>query len=118
MRKEWLQENCNPDDPTENMVWAIMCFLWNGLPFPMGVPMAKALSEHLNKCGFVHDPSKQTIKYRRPFRGQQTQYNGAGSWVDIDEPDPAPVVIQDFSKATPEERAAAAAQLRALGETV
>lgn len=113
---DWSQDKCDMSKPDEMALWAILGFEWNDMRFPIAVPLAKGLSSHLEACGFVHDPDRQRIKFRRPYRGPQHQYNGSGRWVSMDTPDPEPVVVQDLSKATREEINAYKDQLRELGE--
>lgn len=108
---KWCQENCNPDSAEEFALWAVLNYVYKDQPMPWNVLMAKDFSKHLAECGFVHDPSRQQKKFRRPHRGQQTHFNGAGSWVGMDEPDPVPFVVQDLEELTPAEFEAYAKQV-------
>lgn len=116
MTLDWTQDRCNPDNPEEYLLWAILGFEWNDQPFPMAVPIAKAMSAHLKKCGVEHHPELQQIKYQRPYRGQQTMFNGSGRWVPVETPDLPAVVMPDVSQLTLEEQEVLLAQFRALGK--
>lgn len=73
--------------------------------------IAEEWSQRLWDLGFRHDPDAQTKKIRPPHRGQQHPLNNTSHVVDIDEPDPAPVVIPDMSRHTPHEQVVVAEQL-------
>lgn len=116
MSLEYTQDRCDPNNPEEFALWAILNFEWNDQPFNMAVAIAKALSTHLKKCGFEHNPDLQEIKYQRPYRGQQTTFNGAGQWVPMETPDPLPVTLPDVSALTLEEQQVLLDQFKALGK--
>lgn len=111
------QDNCSPEDPEQHLLWALTTVPGMGeSPMTIPVPLAKVISKHLVECGFRHDPTVQTKKLRRPYRGQQTSYNNAAKWVPMDDPEPDPVVIQDPRTLTVEEREAQLQIYREMGE--
>lgn len=127
-------ENCDLDDPAQHFVWALINVPGigkSGTAIP--VTWAASISEHLVKLGFAWGPHlakladgngmihidqlpKQTKKFKRPVRGEQSTFNNAATWVDMDEPEPEPIRIPDVQQLTAAERAAMVAQLVANGD--
>ncbi|MFI9507579.1 DUF2744 domain-containing protein [Nocardia sp. NPDC052566] len=110
------QDQCDPTDPEQHALWALVCPPAAG-ETPMLIPewVARQISAALWHCGFRHHPELQTRKFQRPYRGAQHPLNGSGRWVDINEPDPEPVILPNLAEMTPAERDAVIAQARALG---
>lgn len=127
------QENHDPRDPRQHVVWAL-----RNLPMVAGVgglthpAFLAEWSEHLWKCGFAHRDylegladedgnihvsqlPKQVIKFQQPFRGMRSDYNNAARWVGVDEPDPEPVVIPNIRQLTDQENQAMIQQYKQAG---
>lgn len=68
-----LHEDCDPDDPYEAFVWALV-----GLPGPRNSPLLvhpdvlRQWSKHLWDLGFRHYPDEQTKQFHPPARGSHT----------------------------------------------
>lgn len=118
MSRIWRIEDINPDDPEERFLPVLQAIPYgpNGTPMVFPENIARYLSKHLTECGVPPiDPTAATKKIRLPRRGQNTTYNGAITWVPIDEEDLDPVVIQDPVSMTVHEREAQVERLRYLG---
>jgi hypothetical protein len=110
------QDECNPNDPEEHALWALVCPPGIGQT-PMLIPefVARRLSEALWHAGFRHHPEMQTKKFQRPFRGPQHALNPMGKWVDMGEESPEPVVLPNLAEMTAEELAVIMRQAQELG---
>lgn len=112
-----LREDCNPEDPHEAFLWALV-----GLPGPRNSPLLvhpdvlRQWSKHLWDLGFRHDPDEQVKEYHPPARGVTHWLNGAGQWAPKDAPRPPESSAPDISELTPDERAYLVEQLRESGE--
>ncbi|PXX52631.1 uncharacterized protein DUF2744 [Nocardia tenerifensis] len=110
-------DQCNPDDPNEAFVWALV-----GLPGPQNSPLLvhpdvlRQWSKHLWDLGFRHYPDEQTKEYHPPARGLTHWLNGSGQWAEKGAPRPAESSAPDVSELTPDERAHLVEQLRESGE--
>lgn len=92
------EECIKSDDPTIKHQWALVGLPFHGqTPFTIEEALRPQWSQQLEDLGYVHDPSRMKKKFRPPHRGQQHTLNGAGYWVDIDDPDPEPAMIPDVS---------------------
>lgn len=98
------QSESDLNDPKQRFVWAFRGIETNGFPMAFPEKVLESWSEHLSQCGFVHDPSQQTIHYQPPVRGQDHAMNTSGVWVDIDTPIEEPSVPVS-SLMTPAEKA-------------
>lgn len=94
-----LQQECNPNDPEEHALWALM-----GLPgleeqAPMIMPPAvlRKWSKRLYDIGFRHHPEHQTIKYVPPHGAEHWLSGSGGVWVPIDADLPPEVTTPDIS---------------------
>lgn len=83
-----LLDSKKHDGPHKYM-WAI-----RGIPMGKGMPSMNlppeaqnAIAQHLEDCGFVHDPDRQKIKHVAPAMGPDISIN-PGTWVSVDAPDP------------------------------
>lgn len=127
------KDTCDQSNPDEAMLWACMYIPVMGRS-PMTFPrmIGEKMSRHFVECGYVHVDNiraladengmvhvdqlpKQTKKFQRPYRGQQTQLNPMGSFVPMSVKDPEPVVIQDPVALTVQEREAQVERLRYMG---
>lgn len=115
------QESCAPKggeepDPREVFQWAFV-----SLPFAGSTPLIvqdavrPEWSQLFWDLGFRHHPELQTKKIRPPHRGQQHSLNGSVLVVDVDDPDPDPVVIQDPAALTAFEQEIQLERYRQLG---
>lgn len=127
------QENHDPTDPKQHVVWAL-----RNLPMIAGVGAITHpgyltdWSKHLWECGFRHRDflegladengmihvsqlPQQEIKWQPPFRGQRHDMNNAARWVREGTPDPEPVVIPDINKMTQQENIAMLQQYKDNG---
>ncbi|WP_052280793.1 phage gene 29 protein family protein [Nocardia vulneris] len=110
------QSECNMDDPEEHALWALVCPPATGqTPILLPLFVAKNLAKALWNCGFRHHPELQTVKFQRPFRGQQHPMNGMGRWVPIDTPEPDLPILPNLAEMTPHEVDDIVQQARALG---
>jgi hypothetical protein len=129
-------EDCDPDDPDQALLWASMYIPVAGRS-PMVWPrmIAEMISKHYTECGIVHAPSlarlanadgfihvddlpKQQKQFMRPYRGQQSPFNGSGGWMGMDEVEEDPINIQDPVEMTVHEREAQVERYRYLGYKV
>lgn len=99
-----LQHESDMDNPKERFAWAFQGIEYTGFPMAFPDKVLEVWSEHLSKCGFVHDPSRQEIHYQPPVRGQGHSMNLSGQWISITEPITQPVV-PTASKMTSQEKA-------------
>ncbi|WP_405166716.1 DUF2744 domain-containing protein [Nocardia sp. NBC_01499] len=112
-----LHEQCNPDDPHEAFVWALV-----GLPGPQNSPLLvhpdvlRQWSKHLWDLGFRHCTDEQTKEYHPPARGVTHWLNGAGQWAAKGAPRAPETSAPDVTELTQEERAHLVEQLRESGE--
>ncbi|MDE8648071.1 DUF2744 domain-containing protein [Rhodococcus qingshengii] len=100
-------QNVDLDDPETHFLPALG--LIPGLqssPTMLPDKWARAISKHLFELGYRLDPSKAIKKLQPPVRGQITTYNPAGTYVDIDTPDPPMLNIPSSKQMTPHEIAA------------
>lgn len=104
------------DDPKEKFQWAFVAIRLAGdTEFTPNPEAREWMSEHLEDLGFRHDPALMRKKLRTPHRGQQHYLNNISEWVDIDEPDVAPVSLPNMEEFTVHEQALVAEQLRYSG---
>jgi hypothetical protein len=122
--------------PEEHFAWAL-CNVPGIGPGPEGTSIppawAEAISKHLHELGFVFAPylarkagpdgtihvddlPKQTKKFLRPYRGDQTHYNPASQWVPMETEEPEPIMLPDVNQLTPQEREALLNQFRERGD--
>ncbi|MBH0775020.1 phage gene 29 protein family protein [Nocardia bovistercoris] len=112
-----LHEDCDPDDPYEAFVWALV-----GLPGPRNSPLLvhpdvlRQWSKHLWDLGFRHYPDEQTKQFHPPARGVTHWLNGAGQWAEMGAQRPPETTAPDVTQLTPDERAYLVRQLRESGE--
>ncbi|WP_327139339.1 phage gene 29 protein family protein [Nocardia sp. NBC_01327] len=112
-----LQEGCDPTNPEEAFLWALV-----GLPGPRGAPMLlspkilRKWSQHLWELGIRHEPSEQKREYHPPARGAHHWVNGAGRWVDKGTARAPRITAPDITMFTPEERTHLVRQLIEHGE--
>ncbi|MFC9994581.1 DUF2744 domain-containing protein [Nocardia sp. NPDC127526] len=112
-----LHEDCDPNDPYQAFVWALV-----GLPGPHNSPLLvhpdvlRQWSKHLWDLGFRHDPEQQTKEYHPPARGVTHWLNGSGQWAAKGAPRPPESSAPDITELTPDERMHLAQQLRESGE--
>lgn len=110
-----VDENGEPD-PREAFQWAFVSLPFTGSTPLLIQPEARAdWSQLFWDLGFRHHPELQTKKVRAPWRGQQHALNGLSEVVDIDDPEPDPVVIPDPLAFTPHEQAVMAERLYQAG---
>lgn len=85
-----LQEDMNPDDPVEHVLWALVN-MGGMMGAPLGVPVSvlRVWAKHLYDCGFRHDPGKQMVFYIPPSHGDGLLSMG-GEWVAADAPGVVP----------------------------
>lgn len=83
-----LQSSCDPTDPSEHFLWALV-----GLAGPRNAPLIlppdimRQWSKHLWECGFRHNPELQEIKFIPPVGVNVNWVQGVtGDWVDINTP--------------------------------
>ncbi|MEV6555863.1 DUF2744 domain-containing protein [Nocardia sp. NPDC051756] len=123
MGKIWRLEDCDPDNPEERFLYALQ-FIPVGFGSDAGgrnrivwpEAIARAISKHLAEVGCPPiDPDLATKTLRRPYRGEQTPFNGLGDWGPVGEAEPDPVVIQDPASMTVREREAVVERLRYQG---
>ncbi|MBF6356518.1 DUF2744 domain-containing protein [Nocardia higoensis] len=112
-----LYEECNPDDPYDAFVWALV-----GLPGPRNSPLLvhpdvlRQWSKHLWDLGFRHHSDQQLREYIPPARGVTHWLNGSGQWAEKGAVRPPETSAPDVSQLTPDERAHLIEQLRESGE--
>ncbi|ATL65150.1 phage gene 29 protein family protein [Nocardia terpenica] len=113
----WSIDSIDPADPEQRFLPALQAIpIMGRTPIIFPEPIARAISKHLTEAGCPPmDASLAVKKFQRPYRGEQTVFNPAGQWVDIDAPEPEPVVIQDPAAMTVREREAQVERLRYLG---
>lgn len=105
-------ESCDQTDPRTVFKWAFVAWPFTkDQPFTPPSDLAEEWSQRLWELGFRHDPDAQTKKIRPPHRGQQHPLNNTSHVVDVDEPEPDPVVIPDMSGYTAHEQVVVAEQL-------
>ncbi|KZM68827.1 phage gene 29 protein family protein [Nocardia terpenica] len=109
------QATCNPEDPEEFALWALVHLPRVGVPLLMHPEVLRDWSKHLWELGFRHDPSLQTKKLQRPIAGKQSPFNGSTQWVSTDTPDPPLRALPDIASLTPDENAAMLAQYERAG---
>lgn len=112
-----LQHECDPDNPTEAFVWALV-----GLPGPRNGPLLVPpqvlgqWSERLWDLGFRHDPELQTLEYQPASRDGEHWLGQAGSWVPVGTPPPLEMTVPAVVDMSVEERRHLVQQLRESGE--
>ncbi|GAB4584396.1 phage gene 29 protein family protein [Nocardia sp. IFM 10818] len=110
-----VQAGCDPDNPEEFALWALLHLPRTGVPMLMHPSVLRDWSKHLWDLGFRHNPELQTKKLQRPIAGKQSPFNGSTQWVDIDTEEPPLRAIPDIASLTPEENAAMLAQYERAG---
>ena len=78
------QGTCNPDNPKEHAIWALIALPGASDTAPLVLPvevMAK-WSEHLYKAGFRHHPELQEIFYVPPVNNPNWVNGAGGRWVE------------------------------------
>lgn len=114
-------ESCQPaegEDPNPRLVfqWALQSMPFAGAtPLLVQPQVRPEWSEMLWDLGFRHHPDLATKRIVPPMRGQRNSLNGAVALVGVDEPDPAPEVIQDPATLTVEGQEAQLEEYRKLG---
>ncbi|MBP2211077.1 hypothetical protein JOJ87_001421 [Rhodococcus ruber] len=114
-------ETCQPPegeepDPREIFQWVFVQLPYVGsTPLIISPQVRPEWSKLFWELGFRHHPELQKKKIRVPHRGQQHALNGSVQIVDIDDPDPDPVVLPNMAEFTPHEQAVIAEQLRYSG---
>lgn len=98
------QHESDLSDPKERFVWAFRNLEVNGFPLAIPEKFLVEISEHLSRCGFVHDADQQEIHFQPPIRGQDHYMNLSGRWVPVEQPIQQPV-IKPTSVMTPQEKA-------------
>ena len=101
-----LQPTCDPNDPEEHALWALvgMAGPTSQAPLILPVEIMRQWSKHLYLAGFRHHPDEQQIKYVPPVQGDNWIIGSAGKWVDMDTPLPPEVTAPDTSHLTMEEK--------------
>lgn len=112
-----LQHECDPDDPEEAFVWALI-----GLPGPQNGPLLVPpqvlgkWSKHLWDLGFRHQSQLQTLEYHPAARGGEHWLGQAGHWVPLGTPMPPEITVPAVADFTPAERRDLVRQLQESGE--
>ncbi|WP_405160071.1 DUF2744 domain-containing protein [Nocardia sp. NBC_01499] len=112
-----LQYECDPDDPTEAFVWALV-----GLPGPRNGPLLVPpqvlgqWSKHLWDLGFRHDPELQTLEYQTASRDGEHWLAQSGSWVPVGTPPPLDMTVPSVVDMSVDERRHLVRQLQESGE--
>ena len=110
------REMCNQDDPRTAFKWAFVAWpLTETQPFTPPPDIAEEWSQRLWELGFRHHPDLQSKRIAAPHRGQQHPLNNSSVVVDVDAPDPEPVIIPDMTDLTAHEQAVVAEQLYQTG---
>ena len=112
-----LQQDCNPDDPEEAVLWALVCLPGMEHQAAMLMPpqTLRHWSQRLHQLGFRHHPELQELKYLPPTGGEHWLDAAAGHWVPIDQPLPAEVTAPDTSHLSDAELRVLGARLKAQG---
>lgn len=120
MSRIWYPEDIDPEDPEQRFLSVLQGIPMVGRsPMLLQEKMARAISKHLAECGVpAPDPEQASKKLQRPYRGQQSGFNGMIRWVPLDTEDPEPIVIQDPALMTVQEREAQVERMRYLGYKV
>lgn len=105
-----LQVDCDPDDPEEMALWALICLpgLESQAAMLMPPQTLQGWSRRLHELGFRHHPELQTLKYVPPQGGEHWLDSASGRWVPIDQALPPEVTAPDTSHLSD-------AELRVLG---
>jgi len=127
------RESCDQDDPRKKFQWVFVAWpfigdetftpadelleKWSKRLDDVALVDADRLRELADESGFIHVDQLPApkIKLLKPNRGPNHTLNGATGWVDVDEPEPEPVVIDDLSLRTRYEQEIYAEQLRYHG---
>lgn len=127
------RDNCDQSDPRKKFQWVFVAWPFvAGQTFTPSDDLLEDWSQRLddaalvdadqlrtlaNEDGFIHVDQlpKPKIKLLKPNRGPDHTLNGATGWVDVDEPDPDPVIIPDVGEYTRHEQEIIAEQLRYHG---
>lgn len=112
-----LQQDCNPNDPEEHALWALVCLpgMENQAAMLLPPPTLKMWSKRLHQLGFRHNPDLQELKYVPPQGGEHWLDSAAGYWVPIDQPLPPEITAPDTSHLTDGELRVLGARLKAQG---
>lgn len=96
---------------------------YSGIGMVTNFGFLKAWARHLWRAGVCHRSylegladengmihvsqlPKEQIRWQAPFRGDHHQYNNAARWVEVNDKDPEPFVVQDPRELTIQEREA------------
>jgi len=128
-----LEECAYSDDPEVKNQWALVALPFFGTtPHTVEPQLRPEWSKHFDDLGYVWAPRlaeladengnihvsqlpTQKLKLRAPHRGQQHVLNNSSAWVDVNDPDPDPVMLPDMSAFTRHEQEVVAEQLRYHG---
>lgn len=101
-----LQPTCDPDNPEEHVLWALVGMAGPTSQAPLILPLEimRQWSKHLYDAGFRHHPDEQQIKYIPPVHGDNWIAGAAGEWVSMDTPLPPEVTAPDVSHLSNEEK--------------
>lgn len=108
-----LQSGCDPDNPEEHALWALVGLAGPNSHAPLILPeiVQREWSRHLHACGFRHHPELQTIKYVPPAKDTNWVLGAAGEWVDINTPLAPEQTAPDLSHLSDDEKIAVLRQL-------
>lgn len=112
-----LQQDCDPEDPYEFALWALICLPGLEDQAAMIVPpqTLRTWSRRLREAGFRHHPELQEIKYVPPQGGEHWLDSAAGHWVPIDQPLPPETTAPDTSHLSEGELRVLGARLKDQG---
>jgi hypothetical protein len=126
-------DTCDQSDPKQKYQWAFADWPYLGTQgYTPAEEIRETYSERLDALAFVHAPAlaaladengnihvsqlpEMKLKLRMPYRGQQHATNGLLKWVDLDDEDPEPVMIQDPAELTVHEQMVQVERLRFTG---
>lgn len=112
-----LQVECDPEDPEEMALWALICLpgLESQAAMLMPPQTLRGWSRRLHELGFRHHPEHQELKYVPPQGGEHWLDSASGRWVPIDQPLPPEVTAPDTSHLSDAELRVLGARLKAQG---
>lgn len=101
-----LQSDCDPTNPEEHFLWALVGLPGPGKHAPLMIPSVglRPMSQRLWDLGYRHHPELQTLKFVPPASETSWIAGAAGRWAPIDEVLPAEVTAPDTSGLTMEEK--------------
>lgn len=126
-------DNCDRNDPTQKFqpLFVALPFIgdqtftpqdeilekWSKRADDVGMVYGPHLAELADENGMIHVSQlpQPKVKLLTPRRGPDHTLNGAAGWVDVNEPDPDPVIIPDVGVYTRHEQEIIAEQLRYHG---